>query len=447
MNINKPRLPKYTFIAVISGICTIFLPFVSLTSSAQSLENSRTEKIIRDDVSSFGERGSAPCKGSNCASGSITLDDRPIPRDQLIWDFAQIAFSSTLWLETVEDQSFLVRSRIHKGHGTTNSTDQTWLSPFINKSQAPARTGVINKWMAQEITVGVGWPSDIDQFFQHTPPDKPSREFINTVQAVTVGIAKESGLNLKFVHPDDPQENTESFARIRIVPIKSTGLHNKYKSYVVDASHTRHPRIQSYQTMIDNAVEFTPYSRSQVDGFFIPNENNQIEFAGCRIVSGLSPEMRSALVTECLLRSLGLPNTVQTYRFLPYRGSANHSFQMSRSSFFLGLWNQQEDASSKTIFHDGENALNITTHEPSVIFDEDKKIFRRVHTPIRPLPLGNEAVPSPLGESVKHSRITQYDAKLIRMLYCDAIKPGMDREMAIRALGTSTACGVNIDKN
>jgi len=423
----------FAFFFTVLGM--LFTP--SINANAQTSDIALPKQTDTNDHSS-------PAKGSLFVQEADEQVTSPYQNSQIIWDFVQIAFSNALWLETIEDQSFLVRSRLTDRNLVQVPEAQKWMRKYLENPSMPARVGVINKWAMPEVTVGVGWPSPTEGFFKHSPPEQPSHDFIKIVQAVTENIAKISGLKIKFIPPDSPKEKTDGFARIRVVPISATRLHNKYKSYIVDASYFRHPRNHALQELLRNAVEFTPYSRSQVDGFFIPDSENQIEFAACRIANRLSHDMQVALITECLLRSLGMPETVKLFRGVGHKEEHRQRFQMSRKNFFLGLWNQAEDRSSKTIFHDGESALDITSHEELTVFDEETKTMRSVYQPVKPLHWGEEAIPNALKTTVDRYSITDYDAKMLSLLYCTSVKPGMDKEQVIRVLASDGSCGARI---
>lgn len=82
------------------------------------------------------------------------------------------------------------------------------------------------------------------------------------------------------------------------------------------------------------AVKFTPKSRTEVDGFFVPGASGEIKHAVCHINPALPDEMTVALVDECLVRGLGLP------------GSLKHG-----QSSLLGSWNRiHAPVSNLTIF-------------------------------------------------------------------------------------------------
>lgn len=61
------------------------------------------------------------------------------------------------------------------------------------------------------------------------------------------------------------------------------------------------------ETMLKGAVRFAPSSPAQVDGYFIPDKNNNIVAAVCYINVSNPEDVQKSYINECLLRSLGFP--------------------------------------------------------------------------------------------------------------------------------------------
>lgn len=60
-----------------------------------------------------------------------------------------------------------------------------------------------------------------------------------------------------------------------------------------------------------HAIKFSPTFPDQVDGYFVTNENNEIEFSMCYIWSGHNDDTIKSLALECLVRSMGLPGGIR----------------------------------------------------------------------------------------------------------------------------------------
>jgi|GEM_PF-5115811 len=360
--------------------------------------------------------------------GRPILNGRKYTYGGLIQDFLATAFSDTLWLANTEEPSmfFLALNKIWPSLRPMPDEQRwysvykggLWLDKFIKPEKGYPKLGMLNRWPSGEVYVGLGWPSAMGKMMTAATADTSPEAiamFTSTIEPILADIRKKTGINITFMPPRHPQEATSHFARIRIVPVTTTGFHNKYKSYIADTGHGRHRPLEPLGLLL-GGVEFTPFTRAQVDGFFLPESDNSIGFAACRIGTKLSGDMVAALVAECLLRALGLPSLVpppSTAPFMPRRQAPAPSF--------LGNWNAGEDGVSKTLFADGEAALDST---------------------INPIPLkwGSEKVPAFLQSFVKNREITDYDAALLSMLYCDVLKPGMDKNAVAISLFKHKNC-------
>lgn len=114
---------------------------------------------------------------------------------------------------------------------------------------------------------------------------------------------------------------------------------------------------------IVNKTAFTPGLNSQVRGYFISNDSNEIQWAICYIWTGHENAMLEKLTQECLARSLGIPNFFISDPMKP----------MS----VLGLWNfpNEEDA------HSIKNKSNYISDYSAI----DKAFISALYNPqIRP---------------------------------------------------------------
>lgn len=129
------------------------------------------------------------------------------------------------------------------------------------------------------------------------------------------------------------------------------------------------------------AVHFTSYTDQQVDGYLLPNADNSIGMSFCFIgANRLEPPILRALVRECLVRSLGLPNAPS---LLP--------------TMLLGLWNGQLP---------GESRALIWMNRPGALKDAPTSYSAKEWGPSTP-------------------PITEFDRFIIRTLYNSQIRPGM----------------------
>jgi hypothetical protein len=330
-------------------------------------------------------------------SKSLVSNGAAYSREQLIWDFVNITFSNALWLEnTVNpwDSISALRDKLN----SPPSRIATWVPKYTRGPDPLPPTGVLHKW-TQDITIGVGWPLpapsnnglDIDKYApiieQHLTTLLPE-------------LSELTGLQIRYVSPENERAQGKSIALLRIVPEAHMGLNNQYKGAINSPPDTtwENATIQFLQSLV-GAVPFTPGMRAQVDGFLIPSFDNSISGAVCRISTLVDKEMFKSLISECVIRALGLPEISKL-----------------TSEAFLGHWNASEDAGALVPAKEGRKAFTIA-----------------------------ENAQRPDGVAQPSLRmVTDFDKTQIKLLYCKALKPGMDRANAVLSIYTDPNCLSNI---
>lgn len=326
---------------------------------------------------------------------------------QLTWDFLNIAFSSTLPLDNSGREQWNVLRVLwsRAQHEEYRPPQATWRTPYKDRPNGLPKLGTINKWPGQ-ITVSVGWPQyQRDPFLDgRAGPSAKTTEALKRFEVharkMVDTIAARTKLPLVYVPADDPQEKTERFARIRVVAEDNTFMHNDYKFYSGEY-YTHTWDVTLLAAGFIGAIEFTPFARAQVDGLILPEVDNHIGMAICRIRSGTPDEMLATLIGECLVRSLGLPEMSKL-----------------KESALIGHWNALEDPESKTLALDGKSA-----GRPPMIPRTDREI---------PTTEFNRRIAS--------EGLAQYDAAMLQLLYCGVIQPGMDKLAAAAALLAHQEC-------
>lgn len=315
---------------------------------------------------------------------ALRLDDKSYTSEEIIWDFTNVAFSGTLWLENEVPPWRSV----------------TLIEEALSKSSIIPRVHVINKWK-DDIIVGIGWShtlsylNGLDQKASLSYLEEYGIQVKQLTQDIFPELEKLTGLRFRFVSPME-ESKTNIVANVRIIPTSHTFLHNRYK--MANSLHpdiNSHDRVTSYLARQVGFVPYTPYSRSQVDGYFTPRADNSISEAVCRISVLAQGTMLNSLISECLVRALGLPSLSK----------------LSHKSL-LGNWNEIADKQSRI---------------PS---DEGKAAFDFGH--------GEEKYPPPLPSSPPS--LLGYDKKQIELLYCPALKAGMDKITAVSALIKNPEC-------
>lgn len=398
------------------------------------------------------------------------LDGKEYKKSDLIKSFVDAAFSETLWNEDAgQDASDLFASRVHflsEGTGNFDATflseKNPWISPYVIGRSSFPKSGVLNKWKTQEVRIGIDWPiyrldRYVDSFMpkasDNLPKDKKIipyresayvknydevyRELKEIIVAVLPDIEKKFGISFIFNEPFSPDETGENYAKIRIIPVgPELRQKNRFKfdrySYFRQRGNlsTEATPLASHEYVFDGAVSFTPYVRSQVDGYLLLNPDNSIGMSICKVLPDVGRDMLRALITECVFRSLGLPE--------PIKSSRSH----------LGLWNNEYDFDSKLIALDGEQALfgdkpdyeeilKKYKHQRDLrtiaIYEASQKARKEEYQKMGALP----DVGKDMNNYLKPS---QYDLLMLSLLYCSALKPGMDKYETIRILSSQETC-------
>lgn len=396
----------------------------------------------------------------------VTLDGRTYLKSEIMQSFIESAFSDTLWYEEGRPEGylgfFMRKLALDPLRGPTKSMQSgyPWLAPYMHKKDHFPRAGVINKWPGRQVSVGIDWPvyrrdKMIDALDPKWLKSANREELVNTssqshyrasheavykkigeiIQEVIPDIEAATGLNISFNAPFSPVELSDDYARIRIVPLAYLNQQNYFKSDKF--SGLRDTGISSDWSLLRSedalmgGVSFTPQLRAQVDGYLLPNEDNTIGLSICKVIPNVGDAMLRALIVECLARSLGFPDEVKS--------SATH----------LGVWNREHDTYAKAVSLDGEKEalFNLPVDEEALRtkFGEDRIAYNSARNDAMmkaksPQYADPKKFPKVKKDMAPYLKLSVYDGFLLSLLYCDALKPGMDKYQAIVALTKTAAC-------
>ena len=396
------------FLLLLISIVVLSFPY-SVCRAQNNSEVSQSSESITDD-----KLDKIQINGKNYTYGEIVAD------------FLNSAFSETLWNE---DDSTVYAALLNglitrypeleqedvQGRYKSENIKHPWFAEHLYHSKGWPRQNVINKW-SNEITIGIDWPAyglraKVEQ-------DQPSRysegleEYYPVIEeqilALVPIINEVTGLPVRYISPEDPKDKTEKYARIRIVPIRHTNLKNNFKTLrwtYLDPSPYSPTFRKSYESELWDAVPFTPGYRSQVDGYILPNPDNTINMAVCKIVPFLDKKLVQALVSECLVRALGIPDVSNL---------VDHAL--------LGHWNKANDKYSKLPSLDGR--------KESVKYEDGSRSIAQ----------NSEQTAQTNNEYVQVQVVTPFDRFMLSLLYCETIKPGMDKYDVIEALAKNKMC-------
>lgn len=265
-------------------------------------------------------------------------------------------------------------------------------------------TGVINKW-SKDITIAVGWPKYNLGFITSAGEQTNNAAYYNaisdTLEKIVPVLHRSTGLNFKIISPEVAAANDRLQGTIRIVPNGQAAPGYIFKGGVLN------PFKHGFQTEGDlnqleyeffGGVSFTPGKRAQVGGYLLPNPDNSMGAAVCKVRDAAGDAVLQALVMECLVRALGLPEVSALSRGV------------------LRAWNEAMEKAYE------QKLQQSTEHQTGK---------------------GARDLLDSVDMSSIPTRINGYDLFLARLLYCSDIKPGMSKLSVIAVLSQSDKCFIS----
>lgn len=388
---------------------------------------------------------------------SFVLDDRTYTKEEIIVDFLNVAFSDLEWNADAgeEDRQKILNYYISKNPKLTKSwrdyffdsnteANQNkgkyinklvpWLSPHLAKNMdAPLNErNVIAKWPGTTLSIGIDWPrytlSKENPYGRYAPkayttPYTP-RGFgqyydllLAKAEAQTKALANATGLDIRVVPPDSMVETNQNFPRIRIVPdtVKSVRAWEQGDS-------NYHPVIDEESLL--NGILFQSYTHNYFDGYLLPDSHYDLDLTICKIDPTLEDRFLTALINECLIRSLGFPGISKNPHSLL---SFWHTIPE------LTLYERRKKttafklADQEIVSFMDKSALKGYEDRGQDEFAERKKMNTFWIT------LDENLVSS-------FSNIPAYERMILSVLYCPDIKPGMGKTEVEGILRESDKC-------
>jgi len=358
------------------------------------------------------------------------LDGRPYPENRLLYDFVQVAFPRHLWMEdTLDPARALFQSR---DKWDQLRTLYPWASEYIFRDHGFPKSDVLNRW-SKDITVSLGWPPRASAGPPKNVLERAARANTGRVQdgpadsiikdqilKLAPQIAAATGIHLSFIEPYN--ETPSAYANVRIITSGIFYVDNKFKTAhrQDDGSAREFSGVTDFDDRFTEAVRFTPYARAQVDGYFVPDKNNTIDFAVCKLWPNFQPDLLRSLVTECIARSLGLPE-----------------MSILDNDAAVGHWDRAHDSETKRQILDGLGVNSTQLKLKPIGADhigqreETERAQEQLKQQVSHFP------DEPLDSDAALLQLKEYDLAMLSILYCKNLSPGMDRGQVIRSLYTS----------
>ncbi len=387
------------------------------------------------------------------ASNSIVIDGKEYSKEDIIEDFLRVAFSDIPWNA---DAGEIDRKKIYDSFVTGSSymhdkeskrvkqlnskPIENWLKEhihYIGKGLLYKRN-VINKWDSDKITIGFGTPYAANLHVAKNNPkyiktlhdtfernmknggEKRIEDIFSLIRKSIPMLSKAIGKPIELIHPRDVWDNTSEFARIRIIPTE----HFSYRSWL-KSGHEPLPDL--YEERFLNGILFQSYTRRYFDGYLLPVSSHELDIAICKINPRLDSVFYDAILSECLVRSLGLPGisnfnaSVLSHWHSDTEKLLNYSPWFKIGDRFVDPRNS-DDAIEKKIEWLKNQGKNDAAEKAKQIHNNTK--YRN------------------LNERLVQSfhNVIPYDLFMLRLLYCPEIKPGMSKEVVGDILRNNNSC-------
>lgn len=363
------------------------------------------------------------------AERPLSHQQKDMQEKNMLAQFLRAAFPVYTRLDEDDDSSFTPRPK-EKVPTARLPTQQipAWLWEYAQREKGTPKFDAISRWAQEDISIAVGLP----------PPNPLSEEehaLYSKVKPVfsqmRQNLEAATGRKLHLLSPGNfgfrRQETESKHAKIRLVaPTHWFPPYNKFKRFglqrgqsilVTRISHD-HPgyNLGYVERFMWDAVRFTPRARAQVEGYFVTDKDNNIEFAVCYLWPRHGEPLLQTLIAECLLRAMGLPEMT-----------------LKDKSSLLGHWNPAHDGRSKRFLLDGADAnrpdpddIEMKAAEAAGDTERSKALWRRLYNNFLNGLTDEKAVP-PLSMSA-------HDKTMLKILYCRHLKNGMGRYEAIETL-------------
>lgn len=285
------------------------------------------------------------------SQGKIILDGLKYSPKELVTAFLSAAISrkaENARPGTPLNKANLQQDRLKK--------EYPWLAEAILRENGEPKYFAINKW-ATPILISTGYPNDLNPFIDAAKTndahsvggpkvqyadgsivyccvpsknEKLESEIKKSVEKFSPSLSKATGLQLEYIAHE--VETKQRIANLRIIledgdkPIFSKGAQGVAFKNADKGWDENFPTVEDHSTsefvgfqrdirkkFLVGAVNFTPSQAYSTDGFFIPDNKNQITSAYCFISDKLAVNAFDAAIGECLIRSLGLPENATPF--------------------------------------------------------------------------------------------------------------------------------------
>lgn len=201
-------------------------------------------------------------------------------------------------------------------------------------------------------------------------------------------IKQDTGLDVAYLPFEKQTQDNYGNLLIHFIVTNSEDTEYKkyfeYKYYTTVRLHGMDKTSITFQKNIDKKfdymVYFTPQTDRQIEGYLLPDHQNQIDLSFCYIFYNrdneipLSDDMFRSMIRECILRSLGVPNLMTDYEGI------------------FSAWNdpnpkygpngpEKNKYNMRALIKDNIPKAEINLSNPIEVNDKDRNILRALYDP------------------------------------------------------------------
>lgn len=337
---------------------------------------------------------------------SYMLDGKDYSKRQLSLNFVQAAFTKYLWVE---------------------SFPSAFISPLCSNQKECASFDALNKWQQNDITVGIGLPpaspeianKETKYISEQSRMNRTGQGDEALVKDVIYNLAdpikQATGLSVRFMVPSE--ESYEDHADVRIMfEFGHFAQNNKFKVLAATVP-------SEWENIGNQAVRFTPRARSEVEGYYVSEADNHIQTARCYIWPDHEKALQRGLISECLLRVLGLPEQLR-----------------ANTAGLLGNWNKQHDAYSMNVLIDGLDSNpsydQLFAEHARAMADEDTERAARLDRAMK----AYNGFSYETEKSAVPKTPSDMDIMMLSLLYCEVLDARQGRHKVLKLLSEGDGC-------
>lgn len=244
--------------------------------------------------------------------------------------FLSAAFSDKVWNQELSEEDFAKSLYTFKGGARAGDVlyertkrQAPWLADHIYWKNGLAKANGLHKWNSR-FSVAFGFP-DYDggkrEDWQYSANGSGYNENLDyaaypkiklAVKTLLPEIEKLSGLPASFLELGSRIDTTHEYARVRILPVPRA-LSRRAPSLLQDHPYGWYPSFDLHRLWSGNLSD-GPHDKLQV--IYLPAKSYDLDLVLCFISTAVPNDVLSALVSECVIRSLGLPGKVSDKKSL-----------------------------------------------------------------------------------------------------------------------------------